>query len=125
MTKNNPGVLAALLAASCASAAVSEAPPVRIDERDLHRYWRPASGYQPVQQARVKGLCERSKVQVSYLIDDTGLTSGVKVLDSTPMNPFYEQHVRSLVTAARFTPAPDNDERQAVQLTETYEFECP
>lgn len=79
----------------------------------------------PVKQARIKGFCERSAVQVSYVVGTDGFTHDVEIVKSLPSNPFYEQYVRSSVSRTRFNAAPDNQERRPVQLTETYRFECP
>jgi hypothetical protein len=108
-----------------AAALVAWQTPLTISEQELYRYWRPVDGPAPVTQARIKGFCERSAVQISYVIGSDGFTRNVKIVRSFPSNPFYEQYVRSSVSHARFIPSADNQERNPVQLTETYRFECP
>ncbi len=108
-----------------AAALVTWQTPLTITEQELYKHWRPDGGPAPVTQARIKGFCERSTVQVSYVIGTDGFTHDVEIVRSLPSNPFYEQYVRSSVSRARFIPSADNQERHPVQLTETYRFECP
>lgn len=122
-TRETAVLLGLLLGA--AAPALADAP-LTIHEQDLYQYWRPDDGPAlGIRQARIKGFCERAQVQASYVIDRNGFTRDVEVANVIGMNPFYEQYVRNSIIRTHFTPAPDNDDRQPVQLKEIYRFECP
>lgn len=124
MKKGETAVLLSLVLVAAAPALADA--PLAIQEEDLYQYWRPQSGAAlGTRQAQIKGFCERARVMASYTIDKDGFTRDVEIIGATGMNPFYEQYVRNDIVRSRFTPAPANEDRQPVQLTETYRFECP